>query len=330
MLIGAHVLSQNCFANAVIVLLEPYSPTSIHHLTSKSKENKPMFTLSCESTVDLTLDYLTKRDIPALAYTYIIDGVEYADDMRAGNGLALFYNHLIAGKMPSTSLINVERYTEFFRAILDKGDLLHICFGSGLSHSAANAQKAAELLKAEYPDRKIYVVDSLCACVGYGLFVDYLADLRDEDKDIDFIYKWAQDNRLKVQHHFFSTTLTYFRRSGRISGFSALFGNLLKLCPIMRTNKEGKIVVTAKAMSETKAMNKLLEEIAKTIENGSEYDGKIWLGHSNYISSATKAAEELKKAYPKASIQIFHIGPVIASHCGPGTLSVYFIGAPRN
>lgn len=288
-----------------------------------------MFTLSCESTVDLTLDYLNKRGISALAYTYTIDGVEYADDMRAGNGLALFYNQLVAGKMPSTSLINVDRYVDFFRALLVKGDLLHICFSSGLSQSASNAMKAAELLKGEYPNRKIYVVDSLCASVGYGLFVDSIADLRDEGKDIDSVYQWAQDNRFKMQHQFFSTTLTYFRRSGRVSGAAAFFGNLLRLCPIMHINAEGKIVAYAKVMSEKKAIIKTLEEIAGKIDNGSEYDGKLWIGHSDYISSATKIVEELKKTYPKAQIRIFDIGPVIASHCGPGTLAVFFYGASK-
>ena len=288
-----------------------------------------MFTLSCESTVDLTLDYLNKRGISALAYTYTIDGVEYADDMRAGNGLALFYNQLVAGKMPSTSLINVDRYVDFFRALLVKGDLLHICFSSGLSQSASNAMKAAQLLKGEYPNRKIYVVDSLCASVGYGLFVDSIADLRDEGKDIDSVYQWAQDNRFKMQHQFFSTTLTYFRRSGRVSGAAAFFGNLLRLCPIMHINAEGKIVAYAKVMSEKKAIIKTLEEIAGKIDNGSEYDGKLWIGHSDYISSATKIVEELKKTYPKAQIRIFDIGPVIASHCGPGTLAVFFYGASK-
>ena len=288
-----------------------------------------MFTLSCESTVDLTLDYLTKRNIPAIAYTYTVDGVEYADDMRVGNGLAVFYNQLIAGKMPSTSLINVERYLEYFRAILKKGDLLHICFSSGLSQSASNALNAAQLLKSEFPSRKIYVVDSTCASVGYGLFVDCIADLRDEGKDIDYLYKWTQDNKLRVQHQFFSTTLTYFRRSGRVKGAAAFFGNMLKLCPIMHINDEGKIVAYAKVMSETKAIAKTLQEIAAKIDDGADYDGKLWVGHSDYISSATKIVEELKKAYPKASIKIFDIGPVIASHCGPGTLAIFFLGAKR-
>ena len=288
-----------------------------------------MFTLSCESTVDLTLNHLTKRNIPVLAYTYIFDGVEYTDDMRSGNGLTIFYNNLVAGKTPTTSLINIDRYTEFFRTVLQKGDLLHICFSSGLSHSVNNAVKAAELLKQEYPHRKIYVVDSLCGCVGYGLFVDSLADLRDEGKDIEYIYQWAMDNRLRVQHQFFSTTLKYFRRSGRISGPAAIFGNILKLCPIMHLDANGKVVAYAKVMSETKAIAKTLEEISSRIDNGSEYDGKIWIGHSDYIYCANKVVEELKKAYPKASIKVFDIGPVVASHCGPGTLSVYFWGASR-
>lgn len=285
-----------------------------------------MFTISCESTVDLSLRHLTQRNIPVLPYTYIIDGVEYEDDMRASNGLAIFYSKILAGKMPSTSLINVERYAEFFRAQLEKGDLLHIVFSSALSQSVSNAFKAAEIVKKEFPKRKVYIVDSTCGCLGYGILVDTLADMRDNGADIDTLYKWAQDNRRRVHHQFFSTTLTYFRRSGRISGPAALIGNLLKLCPIMHTNYDGKIIAYTKVMSESRAISKTLSEIAGIIENGSEYDGKLWIGHSNYISAANKAVEQLKIAYPKADVRIFDIGPVIASHCGPGTLAIFFWG----
>ena len=288
-----------------------------------------MFTLSCESTTDLTLKHFSKRDVPVLPYTYTVDGVEYVDDMREGNGLAIFYSQLSAGKRPMTSLINVERYVDFFRPLLEKGDLLHVAFSSTLSHSAANAMLAAETLKKEFPERKIYVVDSLCACIGYGLFVDMLADLRCAGKDIDEVYEWAMSNRQKVHHQFFSTTLTYFRRSGRLSGPAALLGNMLKLCPIMRLDANGKMIAYTKVMSESKAISKTLAAIEATIDNGSEYAGKLWIGHSNYVSCATKVMEELKRAYPKADVRIFDIGPVVASHCGPGTLAVFFFGNKR-
>ena len=288
-----------------------------------------MFVLSCESTTDLTLKHWTKRDVPVLPYAYTVEGVEYVDDMREGNGLALFYNQLTSGKRPTTSLINVEKYCNFFRPLLQKGDLLHVAFDSGLSQSASNAVAAAEFLKKEFPNRKIYVVDSLCACVGYGLLVDTLADLRCEGKDIEYLYEWALNNRLKVNHQFFSTTLTYFRRSGRISGPAAFLGNMLKLCPIMHLNGNGKIIAYTKVMSESKAIAKTLSEVESQIDNGREYSGKLWISHSDYISSATKVSAELKKLYPKADIRTFDIGPVIASHCGPGTLALYFFGAPR-
>lgn len=288
-----------------------------------------MYTISCESTADLTLQHMTKRDIPTIAYTYTIDGQEYVDDMREGNGLALFYNQLAAGKSSVTSLINVERYKEFFRPLLEKGDLLHVVFSSALSNSVVNALNAAEQLQQEYPDRKFYVLDSTCACVGLGMFADCLADLRDSGRTLDEVYHWALENRTKLHHMFYSTTLSYFRKSGRVSAISALVGNLLHICPVMHTDINGRIVPVARCMSEKKAVGRMLEEIAKTIVNGADYDGKLWLGHSDYISAANNVIAKLQTAYPKADIRLYDIGPVIASHCGPGTVFVCYWGSER-
>lgn len=288
-----------------------------------------MYTISCESTVDLNVDILNKRQIPFIPYFYTVDGVDYFDDLRAGNGLAIFYSQLAADKRPTTSLINVERYKEFFRPLLQKGDLLHVAFSSALSNSVVNALNAAEELKAEFPERKIYVLDTTCACVGYGLFVDCLADLRDEGKTIDEVYRWAFENRTKLHHMFYSTTLTYFRRSGRVSSAFALIGNILRICPVMHTDVNGKIIPLAKSISEAKAAAKMSEYIVETIRDGRDYDGKLWIGHSDYISSATKFAARLKEIFPKADIRIFDIGPVIASHCGPGTVFVTYWGDER-
>lgn len=288
-----------------------------------------MYTLSCESTVDLNYEHLCKINVPAIPYAYTVDGVDYPDDMRQGNGLAIFYNQLAQGKHAKTSLINVESYKEFFRPLLSKGDLLHVAFSSALSNSVVNALSAAESLKEEFPERKIFVVDTTCACVGYGLFVDELAELRDKGMSIDELYRWAMENRTKVHHIFYSTTLTYFRRSGRVSSAAALIGNILRICPVMHTDVNGKIVPVAKSISETKAMNRMIEEITQTIRDGSEYNGKLWLGHSNYIGPANRVANELKERFPKADIRIYDIGPVIAAHCGPGTVFACYWGDER-
>lgn len=288
-----------------------------------------MYTLSCESTVDLNLKHLVDRNIPVISYAYTVDGVDYPDDLRAGNGLAILYNQFAQGKHPTTSLINVEKYKDFFRPLLEKGDLLHLAFSSALSNSVVNALNAAEELKEEFPDRKIYVLDTTCACVGFGLFVDDVADLRDQGKTIEEAYQWALENRTKVHHIFYSTTLTYFRKSGRVSSIAAFVGNILHINPIMNTDINGKIVPVGKSLSESKAIAKMLEQIAKTIRDGSDYNGKLWLGHSDYISSANRVKDQLTQIYPKADVRLFDIGPVIAAHCGPGTVFACYWGTER-
>ena len=138
------------------------------------------FTLSCCSTVDLPYSYMESRDIPVLFYTYVVDGVEYDDDMgRDPEALPRFYRFLEEGKLPQTSQVNVAAYMDFFEKLLQKGDLLHIAFTSGQSGSVHNAFLAAEELRQKYPDRKLIVIDSLCSSSGYGMLVDDAADLRD-------------------------------------------------------------------------------------------------------------------------------------------------------
>lgn len=288
-----------------------------------------MFTLSCESTVDVTKRYLDERNIPVLPYTYSLDGEEFVDDMGEDNGLDRLYKMLDEGKKPTTSQLSGEKYEKFFTELLQKGDVLHIAFGSGMSQSVERAFDAAKKLQKMFPNRKILVVDSTCSCVGYGLFVATLADMRDAGKSLQEIYDWAMANCRRLHHQFFTTTLQYFRRSGRVSGPAYLIGNLFKLCPIMHLNYAGKIIAYQKVMSVAKAQKRTLDEIAAHIQNGADYDGKLWISHSNCLETALQTEADLKKLYPKADIRMFDIGPIIAVHCGPGTVAVYFWGDER-
>ena len=138
------------------------------------------YQLSCESTVDLPYALVSEKNISVLFYTYSVDGVEYEDDMgRDENARAMFYQLIKDGKKPTTSQVNTYRYVEYFRSLLEKGDVLHVAFGSGMTPSVNNAMEAAKILKEEYPDRRLVIVDSTCSSSGYGLLVDIAADLRD-------------------------------------------------------------------------------------------------------------------------------------------------------
>ena len=165
------------------------------------------FVLSCESTVDLPFSYVSERNIPVIFYSYTIDGKEYVDDMlRNPEALPQFYQFLEEDKLPSTSQINGFNYLNFFEQQLQHGDLLHIAFGSGMTQSVRNAELAADELREKYPERKIIVIDSLCSSSGYGMLVDYAADMRDKGCTMEEIERWVIDNRQNIHHQFFSSS----------------------------------------------------------------------------------------------------------------------------
>ena len=290
------------------------------------------FILSCESTVDLPYSYVSGRDIPVLFYSYLVDGKEYIDDMgRDPEALPHFYEMLKNGALPSTSQLNTFQYTEFFEELLQKGDLLHIAFGSGMTGSVKNAMEAAEALREKYPERRLIVVDSLCSSSGYGLLVDMAADMRDRGDSMEAIAAWVDQNRNKVHHQFFSTDLKYFKRSGRVSGAAATVGAILNICPIMRLDDKGRIIAYDKVRGKKNAIRETLRTMEAHVQDGVNYAGKCFICHSNCLTEAeeTKAAVQARFPHIAGEIRICDIGTIIASHCGPGTVAVFFMGDER-
>lgn len=290
------------------------------------------FILSCESTVDLPYTYVSGRGISVLFYSYMVDGRESPDDMgRDPSALPMFYDFLKEGKLPTTSQINAFRYEEYFEALLQKGDVLHIAFGSGMTPSVRNAVESAEMLRAKYPNRKIIVVDSLCSSTGYGMLVDEAADLRDGGSSMEEIEAWLLANRQKVHHQFFSTDLKYYRRSGRISGSAATLGAILNICPIMRLDDTGHIIAYDKVRGKKNAVQRTIKTMEEHAQGGTQYSGKCWICHSDCIAEAEQTRDAIAARFPniRGEIRICDIGTIIASHCGPGTVAVFFFGDER-
>ncbi|MCI5547973.1 MAG: DegV family protein [Clostridiales bacterium] len=290
------------------------------------------FILSCESTVDLPYSYVSGRNIPVLFYSYLANGQEYIDDMgRDPEALPHFYEMLKAGTLPSTSQLNTFQYTEFFEELLKRGDLLHIAFGSGMTGSVKNALEAAEALREKYPERRLIVVDSLCSSSGYGLLVDMAADMRDRGDSMEAIAAWVEQNRNKVHHQFFSTDLKYFKRSGRVSGAAATVGAILNICPIMRLDDKGRIIAYDKVRGKKNAIRETLRTMEAHVQDGVNYAGKCFVCHSNCPVEAeeTKAAVRARFPHISGEIRVCDIGTIIASHCGPGTVAVFFMGDER-
>lgn len=281
--------------------------------------------------MDLPYSTFEKRDIPVLFYKYEVDGVEYEDVMmRSEEKYQEFYEFIDNGKVPNTSQINQFTYEEFFRDLLKDGkDLLHVCFGTGMTGSYYNAVRASEELQEEFPDRKILVLDSTCSSQGFGWFVLMMADKRDAGMSIDELYQWGIDNCRSIHHYFTTDDLKYFKRTGRLSGPAATLGAMLNIVPLMELDYDGKMQAYDKVRGKKKAIQKLIDRSLGIIRGGADYDGTIMIGNARNRKDAELLQSMLSEAYPKASFEIHEIGTIIVSHCGPGVISFYFPGEDR-
>lgn len=289
------------------------------------------FILSCGSTVDLTSEYLKERNIDWVPFTYYIDDVEYEDDLGETIAYDIFYKKIKNGAITRTSQINAMKFVEHYEKFFVAGyDVICVCLSSGISGTYNSALQAKVELEEKYPERKMYVIDSLAASSGYGLLVDILADLRDEGLSLKEICDEAEAYKLSVNHLFFSTDFTTYVRGGRVSKTLGLIGTILKICPILYVNPEGKLVQYKKVRTKQKAIIQLVEEMKK-ITNGTLDCKKCFISHSDCYEDALKVKEEVEKNFAelKGKVKIFSIGTIIGSHSGPGTVALFFVGGKR-
>lgn len=290
------------------------------------------FIISCCSTADLSKEHFQNRAIHYVCFHYELDGKPYRDDLGESMSFEEFYKAMANGADTKTSQVNAAEFEEYFEPFLQKGkDILHVTLSSGISGVLNSANIAKETLEEKYPDRKIYVVDSLGASAGYGLLMDRLADLRDEGKSIDEVYNWTLENRLKVQSWFFSTDLTFFVKGGRISKTSGFVGNMLNICPLLNIDREGKLIPRYKIRTKRKVIEAIVEQMKKYAENGTDYSKKCYISQSACLADAQAVAGLIENSFPnlQGSVEINNVGTTIGSHTGPGTVALFFWGDER-
>ena len=290
------------------------------------------FILSCCSTADLSREHFEQRDIRYICFHYELDGKQYPDDLGQSIPFDQFYQAMTDGADTRTSQINAEEYAEYFEGFLKEGkDVLHLCLSSGISGSINSARLAQEELAAKYPERKLYIVDSLAASSGYGLLMDKLADLRDEGMDIDQLRDWAEENKLNLHHWFFSTDLTFYVKGGRVSKTSGFVGTLLNICPLLNMSNEGKLIPRFKIRGKNRVIKEIVAKMEAFAQNRADYSGKCYISQSATMEAASEVARLVEERFSKLNgkVLINSIGTTIGSHTGPGTVALFFWGDKR-
>ncbi|MGN0325312.1 MAG: DegV family protein [Lachnospiraceae bacterium] len=290
------------------------------------------FILSCCSTADLTKEHFEAREISYICFHYELDGVQYPDDLGQSIPFDEFYQRMASGSETKTSQINPEEFETYFRKFLADGyDILHVTLSSGISGVVNSALIAKGNLQEEYPDRKILITDSLGASSGYGLLMDKLADLRDEGKSIEEVHQFAEHNKLRLNHWFFSTDLSFYIKGGRISKTAGTVGTLLNICPLLNMDHMGRLIPRYKIRTKKKVITAIVEKMKECADDGTSYSGKCYISHSGCYEDARAVADLVEQAFPhlNGKVEIYYVGTTIGSHTGPGTVALFFWGKER-
>ena len=291
------------------------------------------YVLSCCSTVDVTEEHLLSRGIHCFPFHFFLGETEYPDDLGKTMRYEEFYRRMAEGEMTRTSQIGSGEFIDGFEAFLKEGkDILHVSLSSGISGVFNSACIARDYLKERYPERTIIVVDSRAASSGYGLLMDLLADKRDEGLSLQECADWAEANKLRVHHWFFSTDLSYYVRGGRISKASGWFGTLLKICPLLNMDPPGHLIPRYKYRGKDAVRKAIVRKMEAHAEGGADYDGKCYISQSDCREDAEKVAALIEESFPKlkGKVEINWIGTTIGAHTGPGTVALFFVGDPRD
>ena len=290
------------------------------------------YILSCCSTADLTLEHFQQRDIHYVCFHYSLNGNTYPDDLGQSMSFDAFYQALRDGAQTKTSQVNVQEFISYFTPFLQSGmDIVHITLSSGISGVYNAACVAKSELEEMFPQRKIYIVDSLGASSGYGLLMDRLADLRDQGYSAQELAQWAEQHRLQLHHWFFSTDLSFYEKGGRISKTSAWFGTALKICPLLNMNEKGQLIPRFKIRGKRKVITEIVAKMEAIAQDRLNYSGKCYISHSDCYEDARAVADLIEGCFHQLQgpVEIYSVGTTIGSHTGPGTVALFFWGDPR-
>lgn len=281
------------------------------------------FEIFTDSSADLPKEIIEQYHLKVMQLEVTIDDKEPV--LNKDLDIKSFYDQLRAGANAKTAAVTPGYFEEHMRVCLESGkDILYVGFSSGLSATYNNGAMIIHDLEEEYPERKIYHIDTLCASAGQGLLVYYAAKLRETGLGVEKILEELEKVKDYVQHQVTVDDLFFLLRGGRLSVASAVAGSVLKIKPVIVMDKEGHLRNVAKVRGRKNVLKELFKRL-KCDENLQKLNC-VCITHADCIHDAQLLEGMIKAEFPKVEVIISDIGPVIGAHTGPGGLAVCYLG----
>ena len=285
------------------------------------------YMIATSSTSDLPRTWLEAHNIPFIPYSYTVGDKSFEDDCREESRDAV-YAGMRNGDRLKTSMINEFTYYGFFKNLMDTGkEVIFLDMSRQMSVSFANAGKAAEKIREEYPGQRLYVMDTLCISGGLGLLVEHMVERMEAGADYDSVIAWGEENKLKIAHRFTVDDLHYLKAGGRVSNVAALVGSILNIKPVLYVPDRGTLDVAKKVRGRSAALKAILDGILHDLSELPDTKGmRVHILHADCKDDAEIIREGVLKAYPDVGkITVTGLGVVIGAHCGPGLLTVFYL-----
>ena len=289
------------------------------------------YIIATASTSDLPRTWLEEHDVPFIAYGYTVGDQVFEDDCREESREAV-YAGMRKGDLLKTSMITEFSYLEFFRGLMESGkDVIFLDMSQKMSASYGNSINAAEKVRVEFPEQRLYVMDTRCISGGLGTLVVNMVRRKEEGMGFDEVVDWGEANKLKIAHRFTVDDLNYLKAGGRVSNASALVGTVLNIKPVLYVPDGGTLDVVKKVRGRKASLKAIRDGVLNDLSKVDATGCEIHILHADCRADAEFVRDEIKGAHPEVGdITITSLGVVIGAHCGPGLLTVFYICDGRN
>lgn len=289
------------------------------------------FEIVTDSSCNLKEEMIDEFGLHVLPLTFMVDGEQHQSYLKGQvTDLQQFYTMMREGKVITTSLPNLADSEALLRGLLEAGrDVLYLGFSSGLSGTYETISLLCNQLAAEFPERKIFSVDTLAASGGEGLLVWHAVQKAREGLSIEELRDWVEQHKLNLAHWFTVDDLMFLWRGGRVSKTSAWAGTLLNIKPVLHVDDEGHLIPMEKVRGRKKSLNALVDHMEKSAIPPVA-DQMVFITHGDCLEDAEYVADKVRERFGVRDVVINYVDPVIGAHSGPGTMALFYMAENRN
>ena len=288
------------------------------------------FEIVTDSSSNLVEEMIDDFGLHILPLTFMVDGKEYQSYLKGRHtDLKQFYTMMREGKVITTSLPNLADSEALMRGLLEQGrDILYLGFSSGLSGTFEATELLIRDLASEFPERKLYAVDTLAASGGEGLLVWHAVQRARAGATIGEVRDWVEENKLHLAHWFTVDDLMFLFRGGRVSKTAAWAGTMLNIKPVMHVDDDGHLIPLEKVRGRKKSLNALVDHMEKSAVQPID-NQMVFITHGDCLEEAEYVADQVKERFGVKEVVINYVDPVIGAHSGPGTMALFFLADKR-